>query len=609
MAATTSNTTAPTPVVGAVTERRVASPRRVFAIAALGVFVAFVDATIVNIAFPNIERSFPETGIAGLSWVLSGYNIVFAAFLVAAGRMADLLGRKRAFIWGMEIFTVASALCAIAPSANTLIAARVVQALGAATLIPSSLGLVLESFSAEHRSHAVALWTAVAALAAGVGPSLGGFLVTLSDWRLVFLVNIPVGIAAVLLARRHLTESRAPGRRRLPDVPGAFILALAIALLVLGLVQGQDWGWASARVLGAWGASLLLGALFAWRCTWHRSPLVDLALLRIRAFTVANAMTILAAAGFFGYTLCNVLFLTSVWRYSILDAGLALTPGPFVAAAVATPTSRIVERFGARPMLVSGGLVWGGAVFWMVTQVGLTPNFVSEWLPGMVFLGIGAGMLFPNLSGAAVAAAPGESFATATALHSVARQVGAALGVALVVAIIGTPAPAQAPAAFDDAWTFSAISLMLAGLGCAAIGGRRAFAGGVETPSLASAAREVMRDAGPAERAALAPLPSRRRRSVVAAAPNENVLLAGWCLAQLSFNAALAAIVAVLPDQVLPEQRGTVSGVLGMAAPVSIVAGSFIAQAFSPNLALMLLVPAAVGAACRYGWGRPFEAP
>ncbi len=266
----------PASIVGALTARQMPSPRRVFAVSSLGVIVALVDATIVNIAFPDIQSSFPDAGLSKLSWVLSGYNIVFAAFLVAAGRMADLVGRRRTYLVGLWIFTLASGLCAVATSANALIAARLLQALGAALLIPSSLGLVLEAFSHEHRSHAVALLTAVGALAAGIGPSLGGFLVTVSDWRLVFLVNIPVGIVAIVLARRHLIESREPGHRRLPDLLGSVLSALAIGLLVLGVVQGPEWGWSSVGVLVSWLAAVLLGALVIWRCTWHRSPIFDL---------------------------------------------------------------------------------------------------------------------------------------------------------------------------------------------------------------------------------------------------------------------------------------------------------------------------------------------
>lgn len=440
------------------------------AIASLGASVAFVDATIVNVAFPSVERSFRGTAISSLSWVLNVYNIVFAAFLVPTGRIADLLGRRRTFVLGLTLFTFASLLCAVAPSVATLVVFRAFQALGAACLVPASLALVLNAFTPEHRVHGVALLSAVAAAAAGLGPSLGGLLVAADDWRLVFLVNIPIGALAIVLARGRLLESRAPGRRRMPDLLGAVIFALAISAIVLAVVKGGDWGWTSPAVVGSFAAAAVLAGVFAWRCTWHRSPVVDLTLLRIRTFTVANAMTVLAAAGFYGYTLTNVLFLTGVWRYSVLKAGLALTPGPFVAAAVAGPTSKAAQRVGHRFVLVAGGLIWGGAVLWIVARVGVHPRFLSEWLPGIALLGVGAGTLFPNLSGTAVASAPGESFATATGLNAVARQVGAAMGVALVVAIIGTPSPSAALHAFDDAWKFGAACMFAAGLGCLAVG-------------------------------------------------------------------------------------------------------------------------------------------
>jgi NTE family protein len=494
------------PPAPAGVRRRGPQPRTVLAIASMGAAMAFVDATIVNIAFPDIARSYPEASIASLSWVLNAYNIVFAAFLVAAGRLADLIGRRRVFISGLELFTIASVLCAVAPSLATLTVFRVFQAIGAALLVPSSLALVLDAFPAERRSHGVALLSAVAAGAAGLGPSLGGLLIAVGDWRLVFLVNVPIGVATVVLARRHLVESRAPGRRRMPDLLGALVLALAIAALVLAVVKGGEWGWLDARVVGSFAAALVLGAIFAWRCTTHRAPVIDLSLLRDRTFSVTNAMTLVTGAGFYGYTLVNVLFLTAVWKYSVLEAGLALTPGPFIAAAVAGPTSNLVTRIGARPVLVAGGLLWGAAVCWLVARVGLTPDFVGEWLPGMVLLGLGAGTLLPNLTAAAISSAQGMEYATATGLNSVARQIGAALGVALVVAILGTPSPAEAAAAFDRAWTFGAACFIVAGLGCLLVGRRT----GLEQPSLASAARAVLVDE-PTSPAPSPPLPTARR--------------------------------------------------------------------------------------------------
>jgi NTE family protein len=428
--------------------------------------MAFVDATIVNIAVPSIAKHFAGSPLSSVSWVLNAYNIVFAAFLVGGGQLADLLGRRRVFTSALLLFTLASALCAVAPTLNFLIAARAIQAVGAAALVPSSLAIVLESREERERMHAVALWAAVAALAAGIGPPLGGLLITASSWRLVFLVNIPVGIVAYVLARRVLVESRAPGRRHMPDLLGGVVLALAIAALVLGVVKGQEWGWGSARVIGAFAAALLLGVYFVLRTSRQRAPVIDLSLLRIRAFALSNGVTIMMASGFYAYTLCNVLFLTSVWRYSILTAGLALTPGPFTAMAVAGPASRLVERVGHRPVVVPGALVWAGGMAWFASQLGVTPDFLGGWLPGMLILGVGAGLTFPTLSGAAVGSVPGPRFAVATSLNSVARQLGAALGVAILIAILGNPTPLNALHAFEHGWLFAGACFIAGSLAC-----------------------------------------------------------------------------------------------------------------------------------------------
>ncbi|MDE3129759.1 MAG: MFS transporter, partial [Acidobacteriota bacterium] len=485
------------------------SPRIVLAVAAIGGALAFVDATIVNIALPNMRQSFTHSSFATLSWVLNAYNIVLAAFLVAAGRIVDLLGRRRMFIIGIETFVVASVLCALAPTVWALILFRVVQALGAALLVPASQALVLNAFPPARRAHGIALLAAVAAGAAGLGPSLGGLLVAALNWRLVFLVNVPLGALAIALGRRQLVENRAPGRRRLPDLLGALLFAVAVGALVTAVVDGGTWGWASLKVIGLFVVFAALTCVVAWRCTWHRAPVLDLSLLRDRSFTVANGMTLIAAGGFYGYTLANVLFLTQVWGYSVLKAGLAITIGPFVAMAVAGPTSVLVQRLGHRLVLFAGGVIWGVAILWFVVRVGIRPDFLGEWLPGVVLLGLGAGTLFPNLSGAAVASAPGDSFATATALNSVARQCGAAFGVAIVVAVLGNPDARTVMHAFHGAWTFGAGCMFAAGAGCLLIGSLRVAA----SPSITAATREMLRPLEPAGQPSEAA--PRARRAIV----------------------------------------------------------------------------------------------
>jgi predicted acylesterase/phospholipase RssA/CRP-like cAMP-binding protein len=422
--------------------------------------------------------------------------------------VADLLGRKRLFEAGIVLFALASLLCAVAPTVELLVAARVVQALGAAIVVPASLALVLHAFEGGERAHGVALWSASAALAAGLGPSLGGVLVDLGGWRFAFLVNLPLAAFALVAARRTLVESRAPGRRSLPDLAGALLLAAAISALTLAIVKGADWGWTAPATLGSLALAVALAAAFGRRCAWHPSPMVDLALLRVRSLVVANLLSLAGAAGFYAYVLCNILFLTAVWDYSVLQAGLAITPGPFVAAAVAGIASRVAGRVGPGPVLAVGGAIWAAAVGYLVVAVGVEPDFVGEWLPGMLLLGLGAGLTFPVAGAAAVAEAPGGRFATATALNSVARQLGAVLGVALLVAIVGTPPASELAAAFDRGWTFAAACFVAVAVAAPAIGR-------VETAAQSASSQPPARLPDPPRR----PAPTVLGHSVPQAAP------------------------------------------------------------------------------------------
>ena len=305
---------------------------RVAAIVSVGVFVASLDLFIVNIAFPDIQRDFAGTSLASLSWVLNAYAIVFAALLVPAGRWADRTGRKRAFLGGLALFTLASAACAAAPSIGVLIAARVVQAAGAAVLMPASLGLLLPEFPPEKRGLAIGLWAAVGGTAAAAGPVIGGLLVELS-WRWVFLVNIPIGIAAIVAGTRVLHEIREEGAER-PDLVGAGLLTAAVATLIGGIIEGPDWGWTDGRVLGLFAVALVLSVAFVVRSGRHPVPVVEPALLKVRAFAAANVAGIFFFIGFSAMLLGSVLWLTEVWGETALGAGLKIAPGPVDGGAV-----------------------------------------------------------------------------------------------------------------------------------------------------------------------------------------------------------------------------------------------------------------------------------
>src|SRR5215207_6296706 len=237
-------------------------PWKVLLVTSVAVFMSFLDATIVNIAFPDIERSFPEASLGDLSWILNAYNIVFAALLVPAGKVADIVGRRKMFFVGLWTFLAASALCAFAPNVELLIAARVLQAVGGAIVVPTSLGLMLPEFPPAKRATATAIWGATGAVAAATGPSLGGVLVDATSWRWVFLVNLLIGIPAVFPARRVLRETREDHPGPLPDMVGVGLLVGGVGLLSLGIVKGEEWGWGGGRVIGSLLAAVLLLVAF-----------------------------------------------------------------------------------------------------------------------------------------------------------------------------------------------------------------------------------------------------------------------------------------------------------------------------------------------------------
>jgi NTE family protein len=455
-----------------LTRRRQPSPTAVLLVAAFGAFLAFLDSTIVNIAFPAIQRYF-HSDLGSLSWVLNAYNIAFAALLVAGGRLADLLGRKRMFIYGVLFFTAASGLCAVAGTVGQLVAFRVLQGIGAALLVPASLALVVEGFGAARRAHGVGLWGAAAALASGLGPPIGGALVQAS-WRWVFLVNLPLGILAVVVGRRGLVESRASGRRRMPDLRGAALLAVALGFVTLALVKGPDWGWASAADIGSLVAGTVAMAGFVVSSRYHSVPLVEPAFLRIRSFVAGNILTLVASAGFYAYLLTHVLFLNYIWGYPLLSAGLAIAPAALVAAVVAPLLGRVADRRGYRMIVVAGALIWFGSQLWYLERVGSTPDFLGAWLPGQVLQGIGAGATLPVLGSAAVAGlAAGSSYVTASAVVSGARQLGAVIGIALLVAVIGPPARGALEESLRRGWVLAAICFAAVAIGGVLLGRAR----------------------------------------------------------------------------------------------------------------------------------------
>jgi EmrB/QacA subfamily drug resistance transporter len=542
---------------------------RVFAIVSVGVFMAGLDLFIVNIAFPDIRRDFDGTSLAGLSWILNAYAIVFAALLVPAGRISDRAGRKRGFIGGLTLFLVGSAASAAAPSLDVLVAARIVQAAGAAFMLPTSLGLLLPEFPPAQRATAVGAWAAIGGIAAAAGPPIGGLLVQAS-WRWVFLVNIPVGLVALVAASRNLQERRDPDPGPRPDVLGAVMLASGIALLVLGIVKGPDWGWDSEGVLASFAAAAVLLPAFLARSARHPAPVCELPMLRVRSFAVANIGALLFFAAFSAMLLAGVLFMTSVWHYPVLRAGLSLAPGPMMAALLAAPAGALSDRFGQRAVGAPGPILFALGCAWWAWQVGVEPHYASELLPGLLITGAGVGLTIPTLSSAAAASLPPQRFATGIAVLTMSRQIGSALGVAILIAILGTPSAGDAVNAFDHAWTFMAITSGAAFLAFLALG--RVRVTGAETPpapgpaaTLSPTRERVIRWEDPVavleQSRHLTPIERLRGIKSGAVPPPPIAVTMGFEIVEVSEG---RAVFAVRPDEYHYNPIGTVHG--GLAA-------------------------------------------
>jgi EmrB/QacA subfamily drug resistance transporter len=396
------------------------------------------DLFIVNVAFDDIGRDFHGVSLSDLSWVLNGYAIVYAALLVPLGRLADRFGRKPGFLLGLAVFTGASLACALSVGPWMLVGFRMLQAAGAALLTPTSLGLLVSATPPAQRVRAVRIWAATGALAAAVGPAVGGVLVEAS-WRWVFLVNLPIGVAALVFAVRLVPDSRDEKIGRIPDLLGAGVLALSIGALALGLVKGPDWGWGAPNTIVALVVAVVGTGLFWTRSLRHPLPVAEPALLKVRAFAWSNATSLLFSIGFAANLLVAILWMQQVWGYSAIQTGLGIAPGPLMVPIFAAVAQSIAGRVPVGRIAAFGCVLVGVGSLLVLTSVGPTPHYVTELLPGWLIGGIGVGFALPTILSAATADLPPDRSATGSAVVNMSRQVGTVIGVSLLVALLGRP--------------------------------------------------------------------------------------------------------------------------------------------------------------------------
>jgi len=421
-------------------------------IVAVGVLLSGFDLFVVNVALGDIAESLGHGDFADLSWVLNAYTITFAALLVPAGRIGDVIGGRTGFLAGLLLFTAASAACGLAPGLGSLVAFRVVQAAGAALMVPASLALVLTAFPPESRGSAVRLWAGLGGVGAALGPVVGGVLV-LADWRWIFLVNVPLGLATAVAGWRLLPAT--PTRRgRRPGLPGAALLTGTLTLLVLLLVSGPEWGWTSTRSLVVAAAVAVGLALNAYAVARSAAPIVSPALLRTPHFSGAAVALLVFHVAFGAMLLSIVVWSQDEWGLSALRTGLGIAPGPALVPVVAVLAGRLVEARGARPVIAAGALVFAAGVASFALLAGPESTYVGSLLPGMLLTGIGVGLFVPPAIALGCSQLPAEHHATGSAVLQTSRQIGIAVGVAGLVAVL-TMQPVG-PDAFALAWWLTA---------------------------------------------------------------------------------------------------------------------------------------------------------
>jgi EmrB/QacA subfamily drug resistance transporter len=402
--------------------------------AILGSGIAFLDSTVVNVALPAIEEDMGG-GLSGLQWVLDGYLLTLSALLLLGGALGDEYGRRRMFVLGLVSFTVASVLCGIAPSIGTLIAARALQGVGGALLVPGSLALITASFRSEDHGSAIGAWSGLTGVATAIGPFLGGWLVDSVSWRLVFLINVPLAALALLVTLRHVPESRDPMAGRRPDFAGAMTATLGLAGVVFALIQGPADGWTPSIVgIGLVGAGALIAFPFVERRV--ESPLVPLDIFKSRQFSGANGTTFVVYAGLGVALFLVVVEMQTVLGYSALAAGAATLPITVLMLLLSARAGRLAQRIGPRLPMTIGPLVVAMGLF-LLARVGPDSTYLTGILPGLVVFGLGLSFTVAPLTAAVMGSVAENHVGVGSGVNNAIARVAGLLAVAVLPGLAG----------------------------------------------------------------------------------------------------------------------------------------------------------------------------
>jgi EmrB/QacA subfamily drug resistance transporter len=398
----------------------------------LGSGIAFLDGTVVNVALPAIDAEL-GAGISGLQWTVDAYLLTLSAFLLLGGSLGDLFGRRRIFVYGLAGFALASLLCGVAPSTEALVAARALQGIAAALLVPGSLALISASFAPDDAGRAIGAWSGLSGVTTAIGPFLGGYLVDAVSWRWIFVINLPLAAAAIWIATRHVPESMAGGGH--VDYPGAVTAALALGGITFALIEGPGRGWTDPGVLTAALAGLVALAAFVRTELRHPDPMLPFSIFRSRQFSGANAATLLVYFALGGAMFFLVIELQRELGYSALEAGAALIPVTILLLLLSARAGALSARIGPRVPMTVGPLV-AAAGLALTTAIGPGAAYATAVLPGIVVFGLGLSLTVAPLTTAVLAAVPSEHMGVGSAVNNAVARVAGLLAVALLPMVV-----------------------------------------------------------------------------------------------------------------------------------------------------------------------------
>jgi EmrB/QacA subfamily drug resistance transporter len=411
-----------------------------------GLFMIMLDNTVVNVALPSIQRDLGAR-LSELEWIVAGYALTFAALLLVGGKLADLFGRRLVFVVGLGIFTASSLACALAPNPQFLIGARVVQGIGAALMSPATLSIISATFPPRERGQAIGIWAGVAALALSIGPFVGGVLTEHVGWSSIFFVNVPIGVVAIAASLLLIEESKDTSEGQRLDLPGLLSSALGLFALTYGLIEANNYGWTSARILGALAIAAVALASFVVLERRQRRPMLELALFHNATFTGANLVVLLVALAQFGVLFFVSLYMQNVLGYSPVRAGTAFLPMTVLIVAIAPLAGRVSDRMGSR-WLMTGGMMLVALQLFYFSRLGVHESYATL-VPGMLIGGVGIASVMSPSNAAALRGVPVDRAGVGSAVVNTSRQVGGSTGIALMGAIVAHGmAGRQTPEAF-----------------------------------------------------------------------------------------------------------------------------------------------------------------